>query len=51
MYDLRTGKAGDLGIKQQAKDSFTFRLPEDPANRLYYTMTDGGYVIVDLGAI
>ncbi|GLY73461.1 hypothetical protein Airi01_017280 [Actinoallomurus iriomotensis] len=51
VYDLRTGKAGDLGIKQQDKNSFVFRLADDPANRLYYTITDGGYVLVDLGAI
>jgi hypothetical protein len=48
VYDLRTGRMGDLRIK--SKDH-VFKVPLDPANRLYTALTDGGYVIVDLGAI
>jgi len=49
VYDLRTGRMGDLGIKQR-KNHLT-KVTLDPANRLYTALTAGGYVIVDLGAI
>lgn len=49
VYDLRTGRIGDLRIKQ-SKDH-VISVPVDPANRLYTALTDGGYVVVDLGAI
>jgi hypothetical protein len=50
VHDLRTGRTGDLGIVRNSKDKVV-QLPTGPANRLYFTMTKGGYVIVDLGAI
>jgi hypothetical protein len=48
VYDLRTGRIGDLRIKRK---DHTFMMPLDPANRLYTALTDGGYVVVDLDAI
>jgi hypothetical protein len=50
VYDMRTGKSGDLRI-QFAKDSRTWVAARDPASPLYWTTTPGEYVIVDLGAI
>jgi hypothetical protein len=49
VYDLRTGRIGDLRIKQHG--DHVFKVPLDAANRLYAALTDGGYVIVDLDAI
>ena len=49
VYDLRTGRMGDLRIKQRKQK--VFKVPLDPANRLYTALTDGGYVVVDLDAI
>jgi hypothetical protein len=49
VYDLRTGRIGDLRIK--ARKDNAFLVPQDPANRLYTAFTKGGYVVVDLGAI
>lgn len=51
VYDLRTGRMGDLGIERSKGGTVRVTLPLDPANRLYYTTTKDGYVIVDLGAI
>lgn len=51
VYDLKTGRIGDLGVtfkKDQDRGSVS---PQEPGNPLYYTDTDGGYVIVDLAAI
>ena len=50
VYDLRTGKMGDLEINR-GKGSNSMAMTRDPANRLYWTTTSGGYVVVDLGAI
>jgi hypothetical protein len=50
VYDLRTGRSGDLRITH-GKGDYSYVMPIDPANRLYWTMTKNGYVIVDLGAI
>jgi hypothetical protein len=50
VYDLRTGRSGDLRISH-GKGAASYVMPRDPANRLYWTTTNGGYVIVDLGAI
>jgi hypothetical protein len=49
VYDLRTGKLGDLGIRA-GKGVGYFVTPRlgDP---LYWTATAGGYVIVDLASI
>ena len=49
VYDLRTGRIGDLRIKQRG--DHVFKVPLDAGNRLYAALTDGGYVIVDLDAI
>jgi hypothetical protein len=49
VYDLRTGRMGDLRIVQRKEK--VYKLPLDPANRLYTALTDGGYVVVDLDAI
>jgi hypothetical protein len=50
VYDLRTGKMGDLAIKH-GKGQNAVVVARDPASRLYWTMTNDGYVVVDLGAI
>jgi hypothetical protein len=50
VYDLRTGRMGDLQIPS-GKGGAGLVSPLGPTNRLYYTTTNGGYVIVDLGAI
>jgi hypothetical protein len=50
VYDLRTGRMGDLRIPS-GKGGAGLVSPPGPTNRLYYTTTNGGYVIVDLEAI
>jgi hypothetical protein len=42
VYDLRTGKMGDLRIGRSEGSAIRVRLPMDPANRLYYTTTTDG---------
>lgn len=49
VYDLRTGRIGDLGIRA-GKDAW-FVVPRYPANPLYWTTSADGYVVVDLAAI
>ena len=49
VYDLRTGKIGDLGIRSGKNAGLAES--QRPASPLYWTMTTGGYVIVDLAAI
>lgn len=52
LHDLRTGRTADLGtMRRDAKGDYISVVPQGPANRLYYTETDDGYVIVDLAAI
>ena len=51
VYDLRTGRMGDLRIKNDGSRTSVNVLAGDPSNPLYYTGTAGGYVIVDLSAI
>ncbi|MDN3352474.1 hypothetical protein [Actinomadura sp. DC4] len=50
VYDLDTGRMGDLQI-HSGKGGAGLVSPFGPTSRLYYTTTNGGYVIVDLGAI
>ncbi|HEY0543271.1 MAG TPA: hypothetical protein VGD53_33260 [Actinoallomurus sp.] len=50
VYDLRTGRSGDLRLTHSKGDS-SYVLPRDAASRLYWATTKGGYVIVALGAI
>jgi hypothetical protein len=51
VYDLETGRIGDLGVTSEKKLPSTWVRPQEPGNPLYYTVTDGGYVLVDLAAI
>lgn len=48
VYDLRTGKIGDLRIHGKNAGLVVSQRAGSP---LYWTTTDGGYVIVDLAAI
>jgi hypothetical protein len=50
VYDLRTGKMGDLEINH-GKGGNGGVMARDPASRLYWATTNGGYVVVNLGAI
>lgn len=47
VYDLRTGKVGDLRVRGNGG----LVSATNSASRLYWTTTNGGYVIVDLGKI
>lgn len=47
LYDLRTGKIGDLRITRASG----YSLIQRPGSSLYATTAGGGYVIVDLAAI
>lgn len=51
VYDLKTGRIGDLGVTFKKNQARVRVNPQEPGNRLYYTVADGGYVIVDLAAI
>ncbi|MFB9834625.1 hypothetical protein [Actinoallomurus acaciae] len=51
VYDLKTGLTGDLGVTSGKKQQLGWVVPQEPGNPLYYTVTDGGYVLVDLAAI
>jgi hypothetical protein len=48
VYDLRTGKIGDLRLQGKGAGSVT---PTASSGPLYWTTTSTGYVIVDLGKI
>jgi len=47
VYDLRTGKIGDLGVRT----SGGYVVSQRPSSPLYWTTTATGYVVVDLAAI
>jgi hypothetical protein len=47
VYDLRTGKFGDLRIRGMGGADVS----TTSSSRLYWAMTATGYVIVDLGKI
>lgn len=51
LYDLETGKAGDLDVKPEKDGSLSMRFIMNPANRLYFSDVPGGYLIIDLSAI
>jgi hypothetical protein len=51
VYDLKTGRIGDLGVTFKKSQDVVSTLPQEPGNPLYYTETGGGYVLVDLAAI
>lgn len=50
LYDVRTGRMGDLGAVG-GRNGVSFQRLKDPANRLYAAKVADGYLVVDLGAI